>query len=77
MTRGPRSDASSVLSLVRGVVHDAALKSDADGEIVLALPKEDVGRFAALFDLLERHKERLDVLNFGLAVTTMEDVFLK
>jgi ATP-binding cassette subfamily A (ABC1) protein 3 len=41
------------------------------------LPESQSSQFAALFDALEHRKNSLNILNFGLSVTSMEDVFLK
>ncbi len=77
MSRGGDCDPMTALGVVRSVVSGASMKSDAAGEVILNLPDSQVHKFAELFELLEREKERLDVLNFGLSVTTMEDVFIK
>ncbi len=77
MSRGGSCDTHAAFGVVSQVVPGASLESDASGEIVVNLPDTQMQRFAQLFETLEREKERLDVLNFGLSVTTMEDVFLK
>ncbi len=77
MSRGGSCDAYAALDVVRQVVPGAQLKSDAAGEIVVNLPDAQLHKFAQLFETLEKEKSRLDVLNFGLSITTMEDVFLK
>ena len=43
----------------------------------MGLPLEEEGHFTALLKELSDKKECLGVMNFGLAVTTLEDVFLK
>ncbi len=77
MSRGPNCDVEATAAFVRAVVPDAGVKSDASGELVLALGDAHVDKFVELFQNLEKDKARLDVLNFGLSVTTMEDVFIK
>ncbi len=77
MSRNADCDALATLDVINQVVPCASLKSDASGEIVVNLPDTQIHRFAELFETLDREKERLGVLNFGLSVTTMEDVFLR
>ena len=77
MSRGPVCDPQLVCHEIGLLVPGAVIKSEAIGELIINLPDEQIGQFAELFQFLEAEKERLDVLNFGLSVTTMEDVFLK
>lgn len=46
------------------------------GELTMELPTEEEGHFTALLRELSDRKESLGVTNFGLSVTTLEDVFL-
>ena len=64
-------------SLVEANIRGAKLKSDASGELIFNLPENESPNFAKLFESLEQAKTEMGILNFGLAVTTMEDVFLK
>lgn len=41
------------------------------------LPIENTDKFPGLFQELEYKKEKLAVLNIGISITTLEDVFLK
>ena len=77
MTRDPHCDVRATKNLIREEVEGAKLKSDASGELVFNLPGSESKKFAKLFERLEQEKDGLGVLNFGLSVTTMEDVFLK
>lgn len=47
------------------------------GELTMALPTEEEEKFAALLKTLGEKKKELKIANFGLSVTTLEDVFLK
>jgi len=59
------------------LLQGASLKSTANGELVYNLPTSEAKSFPALFEDLNQNKSRLDFLNLGLSVTTMEDVFLR
>ena len=44
---------------------------------VYNLPTSAAKDYPALFEDLDQNKSKLDFLNLGLSVTTMEDVFLR
>ena len=44
---------------------------------VYNLPTSSAKDYPALFEDLDKNKLKLDFLNLGLSVTTMEDVFLR
>jgi hypothetical protein len=77
MTKGENCDIAGVTSLIRQFVPNATLKNEAGGEVVLTLPDAAQGVFAKLFEQLEQSKPDLGIVNFGLSVNTMEDVFLR
>eukprot|EP00095_Tigriopus_kingsejongensis_P011912 maker-scaffold111_size354240-snap-gene-2.29 protein:Tk11912 transcript:maker-scaffold111_size354240-snap-gene-2.29-mRNA-1 annotation:"atp-binding cassette sub-family a member 3" len=77
MSRGRSNDVGNTLELIRRFVPEADIKGHATGELIVQLPDDQSSQFAELFASLDQYKERLDISNFGLAVTTMEDVFLR
>ena len=77
MTLGGNCNVEQTESLVRECIQTAEVKSNASGELIFALPAADSKSFGALFESLERKKLDLDIGNFGLSITTMEDVFLR
>ncbi|XP_014681850.1 PREDICTED: ATP-binding cassette sub-family A member 8-A-like [Priapulus caudatus] len=46
-------------------------------ELSYILPLNDISSFAALFEQLETDKEELGVASYGIAMTTLEEVFLR
>ena len=58
-------------------ITDLQLESDNDDEAVFRLPSGQSARFPAMFLDLEKEKVALGIANFGLDLTTMDDVFLK
>ncbi len=66
-----------VVALVRSHVPQAAVSSHAGAELCLALPQQEVGKFAALFAELERNLQTLGLLSFGVERCTLEDIFMR
>ena len=51
--------------------------ANAGAEIVYRLPFEETESFPAVFQELDARKEELSIDNYGISVTTLEEVFLK
>lgn len=66
-----------ICALVKSKVPRSRLKSSLVNEISFQLPADESYRFPDLFDLLDRYKKDLNILNVGISVTTVEEVFLK
>lgn len=77
MTRNENCNVAGTCGLVEANIRGSRLKSDASGELTFNLPETESTKFANLFETLEKAKATMGILNFGLSVTTMEDVFLK
>eukprot|EP00659_Diplonema_papillatum_P020657 gene20657-31831_t len=58
-------------------VGQAELLSAAGSELSFRVPTAAVPKFGSLFEALEVSGESLGVLNFGVSVTTLEEIFLK
>ena len=65
------------MSIIQKHVQNAHLNSNINNEISFLLPKEQTPKFAGLFNDLELYKEDLNIINVGVSVTTVEEVFLK
>ena len=77
MTLGGNCNVEQTEALVKECIKTAEVKSNASGELIFALPTADSKSFGVLFEALEKKKLDLDIGNFGLSITTMEDVFLR
>ena len=77
MTHGTECDVSKTTSLVKECIPGSEVKIDAGGELIFSLPTADSPSFGNLFETLESRRTELDIGNFGLSITTMEDVFLR
>jgi len=51
--------------------------SNVSGELAMSLPTQDEQVLSGLLKRLSQDKDFLGIDNFGLSVTTLEDVFLK
>lgn len=65
------------ITVIQRHIPNAKLNSNINSEISFVLPKEDASKFALLFDDLDLNKTDLGIINIGVSVTTVEEVFLK
>lgn len=68
---------TKITNLIKKHVKNAELNSNISTELSFVLPKEDASKFPGLFIELEAYKEELSIVNIGISVTTVEEVFLK
>lgn len=66
-----------IISMVQSKIPNSKLTSNLHNELSFLLPSEETHRFPDLFDLLDRYKNDFNILNIGISVTTVEEVFLK
>ena len=66
-----------IINAITSIIPTAKLSSNINTEISFVLPTEETGKFSSLFESLEKQKENLDILNIGISVTTLEEVFLR
>jgi ATP-binding cassette subfamily A (ABC1) protein 3 len=68
---------TNIINLVKSYIPDCKVYSDINSEISFILPRERSNAFSELFSVLEKQKAKLEILNIGISITTVEDVFLK
>ena len=66
-----------IIKLVSSIIPNSKLSSNLNSEISFQLPTEESNKFPSLFNKIEKKKEKLKILNVGISVTTVEEVFLK
>ncbi|KAM4524848.1 cholesterol transporter ABCA5 [Odontesthes bonariensis] len=76
MSIGERCDAEKVASLVEQHVAKAKLSRQHETELTFTLPFESMDMFPGLFSELDCQSE-LGIINYGVSMTTLEDVFLR
>nr|XP_034959946.1 ATP-binding cassette sub-family A member 9-like isoform X2 [Zootoca vivipara] len=69
-------DPERTTSLVKQYVPAAKLSGQHENELSYTLPLENVDKFPDLFSDMDHQKE-LGIVNYGVTMTTLEDVFLK
>ncbi|XP_058477240.1 ATP-binding cassette sub-family A member 5 isoform X1 [Solea solea] len=68
-------DPGKILSVVKQHIPKAELSQQHEAELTFTLPFESVGTFPGLFSELDQHS--LGIINYGVSMTTLEDVFLR
>ena len=78
VVKGSRfSDIQKCSEIVSGQVTGAEMISNTVEQATFRLDNDQSGKFPDMFLALEKEKNNLDIVNFGLDLTTMDDVFLK
>uniref|UniRef100_A0A3Q0SZ69 Cholesterol transporter ABCA5 n=1 Tax=Amphilophus citrinellus TaxID=61819 RepID=A0A3Q0SZ69_AMPCI len=70
------SDAEKITSLVKQHVPKAKLSQQHEAELTFTLPFESMDTFPGLFSELDS-QPILGIINYGVSMTTLEDVFLR
>jgi ABC-type multidrug transport system ATPase subunit len=73
----PAAEAGRIQQYVRNKVVEAKILSCVGAEVSFQLPRTATDSFKALFEGLDKHKEELGIENYGVSVTTLEEVFLR
>lgn len=71
------ADAQNITSFIREHIPNVEVKNLLPGQVTYNLPQEMTSNFASLFAVLETKKSNLGIKGFGIACTSMEEVFLK
>ena len=66
-----------IIKLVQKIVPNSKLSSNLNSEIMFTLPAEDSNKFPNLFSKIDKKKDELKILNVGISITTIEEVFLR
>lgn len=69
-------DAEKITSLVKQHVPKAKLSRQHEAELTFTLPFESMDTFPGLFSELDS-QPKLGIINYGVSMTTLEDVFLR
>lgn len=77
MKKDTMQSSQDIISLVLSSIPSSTLLSDVSAEITFQLPMESTSSFNEAFGKLDSAKDRLGIDNYGVSVTTLEEVFLK
>ena len=72
----PNNETDCITKTVRKFIPNAKLESSVGVEVTYSLPSEDTQCFEPMLAQIEMDKS-LNIANYGISVTTMEEVFLK
>ncbi|KAM6898133.1 cholesterol transporter ABCA5 [Lycodopsis pacificus] len=76
MSTSEGCEADKISSLVNQHVPKAKLSRQHEAELTFTLPFESMDTFSGLFSELDRQPD-LGIINYGVSMTTLEDVFLR
>jgi len=77
LTLDDNSDASTIISHIQFHVPSASVKSQNQSVLSITLPTQNSPNFPAMFSTLQAKQHKLNIKDFRMALTTMEEVFLK
>ncbi|CAK4506217.1 unnamed protein product [Aphanomyces euteiches] len=76
IVRGEHCDPTQVVRLVQRYVPSAGVLSMVGSELVVQLSSQSSGKFPALLEALDANLKSMHILEYGISVTTLEEVFL-
>ena len=74
--KSPSVSTEKITELVQKHVAQAKLESSVGVEVTYSLP-DDTEFFEPLMSTLENDNDKFGITNYGVSITTMEEVFLK
>ncbi|CAF3876784.1 unnamed protein product [Rotaria sp. Silwood2] len=77
ISKDANADPNQIFQLVHKHIDQARLESAISAECKILLPHSSSAKFPALFEDLERRKDRLEIFSIGLSETSIEEVFMK
>lgn len=75
--KGNRCNSNQVTKLLKKYLPDIHVETESESEICYSLPDEKNHLFTMIFEDLENNENRLNINGFGVALTTLEEIFLK
>ncbi|KAN0018508.1 hypothetical protein ACTFIU_011126 [Dictyostelium citrinum] len=67
----------TISKIIFSHIPKSSLLSDAGTELCFRLPNESIENFSGLFKEIDDRKKQLSIENYGISITTLEEVFLK
>lgn len=75
--REDKVDYEILNNLIKSHVHHSRALTSIGNEMTFSLPETESNKFENLFSVIEGNHEKLGIINFGISVTTLEEVFLR
>nr|CCA21236.1 ATPbinding Cassette (ABC) Superfamily putative [Albugo laibachii Nc14] len=73
----PKYDEKVILQFFRRFIDDASIFSSHGAEVIFQLPSSSSGVFVEMLENLEASKRNFGILDYGISVSTLEEVFLR
>ncbi|XP_075680863.1 phospholipid-transporting ATPase ABCA3-like isoform X2 [Dermatophagoides pteronyssinus] len=70
-------DIRLLADLIRSYIHHAKILTSIGREVTFSLPENEAFKFESLFATIEQNMTKLGIMNFGISMTTLEEVFLR
>ncbi|CAI9722811.1 ATP-binding cassette sub-family A member 3 [Octopus vulgaris] len=77
IVKTPQCNVANVTQLLKSFVPEAMMESNVGAELSYLLPHDSSCYFEKLFNTIQSKQATLGISNYGVSVTTMEEVFLK
>ncbi|KAK1930710.1 ABC transporter A family member 2 [Phytophthora citrophthora] len=77
MIKAPGCNVEAVGTFLRNFVPEAKCLSNFGSEVVFQLPSKSSGVFSTMLQVLDDEKHGLRIVQYGVSVTTLEEVFLR
>ncbi|KAG7378543.1 hypothetical protein PHYPSEUDO_009936 [Phytophthora pseudosyringae] len=77
IVKAENCDDSRVIDFVSRYIPSSQVLSNVGTEIAFQLPLDSSSKFPAMFRKMDENLSKLQVLSYGISVTTMEEVFIK
>jgi ABC-type multidrug transport system ATPase subunit len=68
---------SNIASLIKSLIPDAELLNNVGAEQSFRIPFSASSQFVSLFQLIDSRKDVLGIQEYGISVTTLEEVFIR
>ncbi|KAF1324094.1 Atp-binding protein, partial [Globisporangium splendens] len=77
LIKGAHCDVEAVSHFLRQFVPEAKCLSNFGSEVVFQLPSASSGMFSSMLQAMDQHMHQIGVVQYGISVTTLEEVFLR
>ena len=71
------TDSTVLINLIKKYIPNAKVLSNVAADLSVQLPMEDIKHFSSLFKEVDERKAELKYLEYGISITTLEEVFLR
>lgn len=75
--KGATTNSEKITALVQKYVPDAVIENDIGSELSYQLPDAKSDLFQVMFKELEDNMEALNIISYGVSLTTLEEVFMR